>query len=54
MRTRENKINVKYTKWHWNEILHMNFTCVFTIPVKLKIYFLGLLKEIVSGVITDN
>ena len=39
-----------------NEILcmHDDFTYVFSIPVKFEIYFLGLLCEIVFGVITDN
>ena len=39
-----------------NEILCMrdDFTYVFLIPVKFEIYFLGLLCEIVFGVITDN
>ena len=31
-----------------------DFTYVFLIPVKFEIYFLGLLYEIVFGVITDN
>ena len=30
------------------------FTCVFTILVKFDIYFIGLPREIVFGVITDN
>ena len=39
-----------------NEILCMrdDFTYVFLIHVKFEIYFLGLLCEIVFGVITDN
>ena len=34
--------------------MHDDFTCVFSIPVKFEIYFLGLPKEIVFGVITDD
>ena len=52
MRARENKCQISQ-----NDILHMNFldfTCVFKIFVKFDIYFLGLLWEIVFGVITDN
>ena len=52
MRSRENKCQISQ-----NDILHLkfqNFTCVFTILVKLDIYFLGLSREIVFGVITAN
>ena len=31
-----------------------NFTCVFIIPVKFDIYFLGLPRKIIFGVITDS
>ena len=31
-----------------------NFTWVFTVLVKFEIYFLGLPRDIVFGVITDN
>ena len=31
-----------------------NFTWVFTVFVKFEIYFLGLPRDIVFGVITDN
>ena len=34
--------------------MHDDFTYVFSIPVKFEIYFLGILCEIVFGVITDN
>ena len=41
------KTNVKNLKFSQNEILLMtildHFTCVFSIPVKFEIYFLGLL-----------
>ena len=37
-----------------NDILHMKFTCVFTVLEKFDIYFLELPLEIVFGVITDN
>ena len=41
------KTNVKNLKFSHNEILLMtildHFTCVFSIPVKFEIYFLGLL-----------
>ena len=41
------KTNVKNHKFSQNEILLMtildHFTCVFSIPVKFEIYFLGLL-----------
>ena len=31
-----------------------NFICVFTVPVKFDIYFLGLPREIFFGVVTDG
>ena len=34
--------------------MHDDFICVFSIPMKFEIYFLGLLLEIVFGVITGN
>ena len=41
------KTNVKNLKFSHNEILLMtildHFTCVFSVPVKFEIYFLGLL-----------
>ena len=46
----------KLQKPQMSQILCMrdDFTYVFLIPVKFEIYFLGLLCEIVFGVITDN
>ena len=39
----------KMTSYTWN---FQNFTCVFKIIVKFDIYFLGIPREIVFGVIT--
>ena len=41
----------KMTSYTW---IFQNFTFVLTVLVKFDIYFLGLLWEIVFGVITDN
>ena len=46
---RENRLEraSNFTKWN---LRNEDFTCVFSIPVKFEIYFLGLPLEIVFGV----
>ena len=39
-----------FTKWN---LTHDDFTCVFSIPVKFEIYFLGLPFNLFFGLISD-
>ena len=45
------KLQISQLKWN---LVHDNFTCAFSVPLKFEICLLGSHKEIVSGVITDN
>ena len=36
------KANFKSFKFHQTKLTHIDFTCVFSIPMKFEIYFLGL------------
>ena len=49
---RPEEINFKFHKL--TKTYTWNFTCVFTNPMKIEIYFFGLSLEIVFGIITDN
>ena len=47
-------MNAKFHKITPYTLNFQNFTCVFTILVKLDIHFLGLPQNIFFGVITDD
>ena len=47
-------MNAKFHKNTPYTLNFKNFTCVFTILVKFDIHFLGILRAIFFGVITDD